>query len=308
MSDDDPVPLKAGGEATPELVRALYALGKRGPDSARLARVADKLAAALADLPPAGPSNGLHKLYGTKILITSIVIGLAALSWLGFHLAGRQEAPAKPQRPAAVETSQLAPIVHETVNETAAVSGPSEDSLAAVAPPAAASRPTNTSVRRSHRAAPRGSSAGHDTNVLPAGLHAASPHAPVASTPEPAASAAEPAAAHESAKEPDEVKPQPKPAAPAQPALVAQRSEVELLFDARKAMPGQPTAALRILDEHAARFPNGLLGPEREVLRIEALRKLDRTAEAAKRLQQFEARYPESIHLRRLQGDASTAQ
>jgi hypothetical protein len=63
----------------------------------------------------------------------------------------------------------------------------------------------------------------------------------------------------------------------------------------------QPSAALRLLDQHAARFPEGLLAPEREVLRIEALRRLGRTAEAEQRLRAFQARYPDSIHLRRLQ-------
>ncbi|HKP55456.1 MAG TPA: hypothetical protein VJV78_01975 [Polyangiales bacterium] len=92
-------------------------------------------------------------------------------------------------------------------------------------------------------------------------------------------------------------KPEPQRTAP-QP---EQRSELQLLFEARKALPSQPAAALQLLDEHAARFRNGQLAPEREVLAIEALRKLGRNAEATERLKKFEARYPQSIHLRRLQ-------
>jgi hypothetical protein len=148
MTDDDPVPLKAGGEATPELVRALYALGKRGPDSARLARVADKLAAALTDAPPPGAANGLRKWLGIKTLITGIVIGLGGLSWLGYHLANRHETPSKP-RPAAVETSRAEPAM----NEPAQVERPAPSSLADVSPPAASSRARNTSARRSGRRA-----------------------------------------------------------------------------------------------------------------------------------------------------------
>jgi hypothetical protein len=62
-----------------------------------------------------------------------------------------------------------------------------------------------------------------------------------------------------------------------------------------------------LLREHAERFPHGLLTPEREVLTIEVLRRLGRTAEAAERLQRFEARFPKSIYLRRLQRGATNA-
>jgi hypothetical protein len=88
---------------------------------------------------------------------------------------------------------------------------------------------------------------------------------------------------------------QPPPAAASRAG--GERSEAALLLAARKA---QPTAALELLVEHATRFPDGLLAPERDVLRIEALRKLGRTAEAESQLRVFEARYPESLHLRRL--------
>jgi hypothetical protein len=40
--------------------------------------------------------------------------------------------------------------------------------------------------------------------------------------------------------------------------------------------------------------------PEREVLAIEALRKLGRKNDAGERLHKFETRYPGSIHLKRL--------
>jgi hypothetical protein len=77
-------------------------------------------------------------------------------------------------------------------------------------------------------------------------------------------------------------------------------SESELLFGARKALPGDAELALRLLTEHAARFPKGQLVPEREVLAIESLRSLGRTQEAEARLQRFQARYPNSLHLQRL--------
>jgi hypothetical protein len=305
MTDDDPVPLKAGGEASPELVRALYALGKSGPDAARLARVAEKLGTALTDAPPpgTGSSSGVRKLFGIKTLITGIVVGLAALSWLGYQLAGRHEndktAPAKPPQPAAVEVSsrELPPSqVREAEPPHAAVVAPAPQPLDAVGYAGA--------VRRSgRRAKPSQGSA-----LASSGSSASSAASqPVAVAP---AVTVAPAATDTREARSDTEKAQPKPPelpAPPKPQSIAPRSEVELLFDARKAMPAQPEAALRILDEHAARFPSGLLAPEREVLRIEALRKLGRGAEASQRLHQFESRYPDSIHLRRLQADASSS-
>jgi len=77
-------------------------------------------------------------------------------------------------------------------------------------------------------------------------------------------------------------------------------SESALLFEARKALGSDAEIALRLLDEHAQRFPKGALVPEREVLAIEALRALGRTAEADARLARFEAHYPHSLHLDRL--------
>jgi TolA-binding protein len=77
-------------------------------------------------------------------------------------------------------------------------------------------------------------------------------------------------------------------------------TEAELLFQARKALTSDAALALRTVTEHEVRYPKGRLTPEREVLAIEALRQLGRTAEAEARLQRFEARYPKSLHLKRL--------
>ena len=67
------------------------------------------------------------------------------------------------------------------------------------------------------------------------------------------------------------------------------------------ALRTDPERALRLVTEHEARFAGGSLVPEREVLAIEALRSLGRTQEAETRLQRFQARYPNSLHLQRLQ-------
>lgn len=302
MTDDDPVPLKAGGEASPELVRALYALGKRGAaDAARLERVAKRLEAALGDAPPPGAATNGAKLLGTKTLITGIVIGVAALSWLGYQIARRSAADeSRPTR--APESSQLV-VPEPAPSPVVAASEPAALPRVAAESPAVRERvalPTPASSRRSggkHGGSSRGASA----STSSASSSAATPADAVATQ-------AAPAQAAKVAAE-EEVAAKPKPVAkklttrdePEKPAAAPQRSEVGLLFEARKAMPDDPLAALRLLEEHAQRFPAGMLGPEREVLRIEALRKLGRTAEAAERMRAFETRYPNSIHLRRLQ-------
>lgn len=59
--------------------------------------------------------------------------------------------------------------------------------------------------------------------------------------------------------------------------------EVALLERARGALSGDPAEALRLTGEHAARHPKGKLGVEREMVAIDALRRLGRTAEARAR-------------------------
>ena len=302
MTDDDPVPLKAGGEASPELVRALYALGKPGAaDAARLERVAKQLEAALGELPPPGAATNGAKLLGTKTLITGIVIGVAALSWLGYQLSRRPAGnESRPDR--ASESSQLvAPEVAApplaSKDEPVELPRVAPESLPPADRPAPPTAPSSSrrGVGR-HGGPTRGGSVGPSSGSSQGSANSAEASAT------PAAPA--PAAVAEEA-----VAPAPKPAeqkltaraAPEEPPAVPQRSEVGLLFEERKAMAQEPLAALGLLEEHAQRFPGGMLGPEREVLRIEALRKLGRTAEAAERMRAFEARYPKSIHLRRLQ-------
>jgi len=78
MNGDEPLPLKAGGEAAPELVRALYALGRRDPSAARLARVAQVLAATHTLSPPATRFHVLRKLARMTARLTAIAVWLAA--------------------------------------------------------------------------------------------------------------------------------------------------------------------------------------------------------------------------------------
>jgi len=59
--------------------------------------------------------------------------------------------------------------------------------------------------------------------------------------------------------------------------------EAALLEEARALLERRPSAALEVLDRHAATFPAGQLRMERELLAVDALRRLDRVDEARAR-------------------------
>ncbi len=78
--------------------------------------------------------------------------------------------------------------------------------------------------------------------------------------------------------------------------------ELLLIDDAHRALQrGAAEEALVLLRGHASRFQAGTLAQEREVLAIEALVLLGRRAEAQQRAEDFQAKYPTSSHLVRLQ-------
>lgn len=79
-------------------------------------------------------------------------------------------------------------------------------------------------------------------------------------------------------------------------------SELELqegavLLRARRALGRQePEAALLACEEHAQRFAQGRLAPEREAIAIDALNALGRAPQARARAERFLARWPESAY------------
>jgi hypothetical protein len=75
-------------------------------------------------------------------------------------------------------------------------------------------------------------------------------------------------------------------------------SESSLLEQARRALPTDPGVALALTNQEAALFPRGVLVQEREVIAIEALRRLNRTAEADRRAAAFSKAFPGSAHQR----------
>ena len=125
------------------------------------------------------------------------------------------------------------------------------------------------------------------------------PPVPPAAPPEPATNVTPPvapsspepeAAASTSAKKVD--KPGVKAGGP---------SEAELLERARRMLSSNPSGALDLAQQHRARFRGGVLAQEREVIAIEALRKLGRQAEANARAEAFERSFPNSAHRRKLE-------
>jgi len=75
-------------------------------------------------------------------------------------------------------------------------------------------------------------------------------------------------------------------------------SEVELLERARRALASDPKRALTLTRQHQSLYPQGALRQEREVIAIEALRRLGAPAQASERAGSFEQRYPDSAHRR----------
>jgi hypothetical protein len=91
-----------------------------------------------------------------------------------------------------------------------------------------------------------------------------------------------------------------RPAPPFRPA----ESEAEFLERARGALGQSPAAALSLANQHRARFPAGVLAEEREVIAIEALKRLGRTAEAERRVEAFARRFPGSAYRKKLEAGA----
>jgi hypothetical protein len=83
------------------------------------------------------------------------------------------------------------------------------------------------------------------------------------------------------------------------------KAEAALLERARSLVASNPAQALAITRDHARRFPGGLLAQEREVIAIEALRKLGQQDEANQRATRFKSAYPGSAHQRSI-GSASS--
>ena len=78
-------------------------------------------------------------------------------------------------------------------------------------------------------------------------------------------------------------------------------AEVKLVQRAQDALRGsRPAEALALCNDHAKRFPNGMVTQECEVIAVEALVKTGHKDEARRRADRFKARFPGSAAIRRL--------
>jgi hypothetical protein len=77
--------------------------------------------------------------------------------------------------------------------------------------------------------------------------------------------------------------------------------ELKQLEAIRRRLAKQPAQALAAIGQHARRFPQGALGPERELLRIEALQRLGRSAEAQQAAETaLSGNHPYALQIRQL--------
>ena len=76
--------------------------------------------------------------------------------------------------------------------------------------------------------------------------------------------------------------------------------ETRLLTEAQHALASNPGAALRLCDQHRAKFGAGVLSQERDAVVVEALVKQGRRTEAKRAAAAFARNYPGSSHLRRI--------
>jgi hypothetical protein len=73
-----------------------------------------------------------------------------------------------------------------------------------------------------------------------------------------------------------------------------------LLEQARAVLARDPTTALTRLAQHRARFPSGVLGAERDLIELDALRRTGRTTEARSHAQAWLEREPSGLHAARV--------
>lgn len=95
-----------------------------------------------------------------------------------------------------------------------------------------------------------------------------------------------------------------EPARAAPPASLAdEMKSAEAIRSASR--EGRAADAIRLLDEHDARFPNGALSEETLVLRIEAFAKAGRAAEAKALAERFLSERPKSPYAPRVRSTIS---
>jgi hypothetical protein len=310
INGDDPPPLDAPASQSPEsLVRALRALGREQPSDAALRATGQRLQARLNAPPSVAPApvqTAAVQVASTNTLLAGRLIMAALTAAVGvgsFVLVQRSKpaselpsastaqlptsAPHSDVLPVAVPTRLALPTANKASVATSTATTASGSSTSGRDVPAHHASPKSTELRRARERVTKPSASSVAPPPMP--IEAVAPSAakldvPPAQAAEAAETTREPATAERVAE------------APQVAAIPA--GELALLLEARKQFHTDPSAVLRLTAEHARRFPDGALAPEREVLAIEALRALGRNGQADERLRRFRASYPDSLHTR----------
>ncbi len=258
--------------------------------------VATKTAAASSAAVGAGSSLAI-KIATTVAIVTALGGGG---TWL--VRAGAKATPAPPSAgsvervPRSAPSSPITPTIAEPL-PTAAATVPTADSpppaaaAAGEAPPVAAKPIVAKPIVADHATASPGRA---DARVLGPALAPAKTNSEGATT-----HAARPGPSTLGPADPA------SPTADRKPSLPADElaEETRLLRDADAlTRGGQPVRALALLDEHARRFPRGILGEERDVERILSLCAAGRRQEARVSAERFLASRPRSPLAGRVRG------
>ncbi|MGC4087015.1 MAG: hypothetical protein QM756_03760 [Polyangiaceae bacterium] len=95
--------------------------------------------------------------------------------------------------------------------------------------------------------------------------------------------------------------PAPKPAVAPTANRADPEAELALMREAQAALGSDPARALALTKQHAQKYPRGVLAQEREVVAIDALKRLGQNGEAAARAARFRQSHPESAYLPRIE-------
>jgi hypothetical protein len=265
----DPQRLSDQTDLPDALREALRGLGQSAPPADAVARIQRSLNT--LSVPP-GPEGGalLAKRFWSSGAIKAAALTVGAVTAaLVATVAMRAPEPLPPPPPAELP-AVVSPSLPLTAAEDSAPS-PADEPVAAPAPA------TRVRVQRRREPAPQNPSS-RVVMPAPAGDGVSAQVTASVGTAEPTP-VAEPHAREEH-----------------KPQLPAPEDEAGLLYRAKKAARTDRRAALQMLDQHAAHFPNGSLVEEREVLAIDLLRRMGREAEAKQRSAQFIRHFPHSSY------------
>ncbi|HMJ14191.1 MAG TPA: hypothetical protein VK524_22400 [Polyangiaceae bacterium] len=277
----DPVRLRSGSHTAPELVSALESAREELPDAGQVRLVARHFPELqTATLRPASRSfRKAPRAWQVAVLVLALASIAVAASMLRSQ---RANLPASPVGASNTSKTQLVsarpadrtPSQVEVRTATNAESGPPASNLDAGG--AASS------------SAPK-----HAVAVAPTSMPDRSSKRALAVSPDPSErrrDSDEQSSTEGAARAMSDAEASPAPAS----------AEAILLSRAQRALASDPKLALKLSEQHRHDYPRGKLSQEREMIAIQALLALGRSAQGTARAERFRAAHPSSVHRRRL--------